>query len=265
MWRWVGGFRRGRRAVVHGAGLGGQPRPLHPVGEGAFASGAGGLTMRWASVPAWSVETSLTGTVGRWDGEGSATVAARVEARLANQDITRKASLAVEAGAIRGTLPDQLHFFLGGRGTLPGHPFRPYGGRRFVLARGQASLSVAPTWLTARLVAGAGAVGATPGPSPTNGRCPTDGLRGYLGPGCRPCTTSCGSTACGDCRGAPSSWSSRWTGGCGPICDAQQSVDESARASRAARRRAGQARRKARAVRPRGLPSPHFRRCTGSW
>ena len=167
-----------------GLGSGDSRRPLRPVGEGAFASGGGGLTMRWASVPAWSVETSLTGTVGRWDGEGSATVAARVEARLANQDITRKASLAVEAGAVRGALPDQLHFFLGGRGTLPGHPFRAYGGRRFVLARGQASLSVVPMWLTARFVAGGGAVGATPGALADGWEvAPTDGLRGYVGAG----------------------------------------------------------------------------------
>ena len=167
-----------------GLGSGDSRRPLRPVGEGSFASGTGGLTMRWASVPAWSVETSVRGTVGHWDGESSGTFVGRVEARLANQDITRKARLAVEAGAIRGALPGQLHFFLGGRGTLPGHPFRAYGGRRFLLARGQASLSVVPMWLTARLVAGAGAVGVTPGALADEWKvAPTDGLRGYLGAG----------------------------------------------------------------------------------
>ena len=167
-----------------GLASGDRERLLRPVGEGAFASGSGGFTIRWASVPAWSVETGLTGTVGRWDGGGSATIDARVDARLASQDITRQARLAVEAGVSRGTLPHQLHFFLGGRGTLPGHPFRAYGGRRFLLARGEASLTVVPSWLNVRLLAGAGAVGATPAALGNEWDVvPTDGMRGYVGAG----------------------------------------------------------------------------------
>ena len=161
-----------------------QQRPLYPVGEGAYANGSGGFTLRWASVPTWSVETGLTGSVGRWDGRGSATIIARVEARMATQDITRQARVAVDAGASTGDLPHQLNFFLGGRGTLPGHPFRAYGGRRFLLARSEASLTVLPTWLTARLLAGAGAVGATPGRLADEWDVmSTDGLRGYVGAG----------------------------------------------------------------------------------
>lgn len=167
-----------------GLGAGDRQRPLRPVGEGGFMSGSTGFAMRWASGPGWGVETGLTGTVGRWDGESSATIAARLEARLANQDITRQARVAVEAGAARGALPHQLHFFLGGRGTLPGHPFRAYGGRRFLLARGQASLNVVPMWLTARFLAGAGAVGATPGSLADAWEvAPSGGLRGYVGAG----------------------------------------------------------------------------------
>ena len=167
-----------------GLASGDRQRPLRPVGEGAFVSGSGGFTMRWAYVPAWSVEAGLTGTVGRWDGSSSATIAARVDARLATQDITRQARLAVEAGASGGVLPHQLHFFLGGRGTLPGHPFRAYGGRRYLLARGEASLTVVPTWLNVRLLAGAGAVGATPAALGDEWDVvPTDGLRGYVGAG----------------------------------------------------------------------------------
>ena len=159
-------------------------RPLRPVGVGAFASASAGFTMRWAYVPTWSVETGLNATVGRWDGGGSATIAARVEARLATQDITRQARVAVEAGVSGGKLPYQLNFFLGGRGTLPGHAFRAYGGRRFILARGEAALAMVPTWLTARLLAGVGAVGATPAALADEWDvAPTDGLRGYVGAG----------------------------------------------------------------------------------
>ncbi|MXW16486.1 MAG: hypothetical protein F4X60_07195 [Gemmatimonadetes bacterium] len=168
------------------AGLGSdeRQRPLRPVGEGAFVSGSGGFTMRWASVATWSVETGLTGTVGRWGGGGNTSIGARVEARMATQDITRQARVAVEAGASGGNLPQQLNFFLGGRGTLPGHPYRAYGGRRFLLARGEALLTLVPTWLTVRLLAGAGAVGATPGELADEwDAAPTGGLRGYVGAG----------------------------------------------------------------------------------
>ena len=159
-------------------------RPLRPVGEGAFASGSTGFTMRWAYVPTWSVETGLNATVGRWNGGGSATIAARVEARLATQDITRQARVSIEAGVSGGELPHQLNFFLGGRGTLPGHSFRVFGGRRFLLARGEAALTMVPTWLTARLLAGAGAVGATPAELAGDWDvAPTGGLRGYVGAG----------------------------------------------------------------------------------
>ncbi len=177
-------FEGAGEAWTAGLGSGDGRRPLRPVGKGGFPSGSGGFAMRWVSGPGWGVEAGLTGAVGRWDGASSATIAARVEARLASQDIARQARLSVEAGLARGSLPSQLHFFLGGRGTLPGHPFRAYGGRRFLLARGQASLNVVPAWLTARLLAGAGAVGATPGALAAGWDvAPTDGPRGYLGAG----------------------------------------------------------------------------------
>ena len=159
-------------------------RPLRPVAEGDFAGLGGGFTVQWASVPAWGVETGVTATAGRWKGGGGGQVVARAEARLASRDITRQGRLAIEAGASGGSRPPQSHFFLGGRGTLPGHPFRAYGGSRFVLARAEASLTVVPTWLTARLLAGAGAVGATPPVLAEEWDAgPTEGFLGYVGAG----------------------------------------------------------------------------------
>ena len=73
---------------------------------------------------------------------------------------------------------------MGGEGRSRGHPFRAYGGRRFLLARGEAAFSVVPGWLTARLLAGAGAVGATPIlAADAWDTAPTDGLLGYAGVG----------------------------------------------------------------------------------
>ena len=72
-------------------------------------------------------------------------------------------NLQLEAGASWGSLPHQLLFFLGGRGTLPGHGFRAFGGHRFVLLTGEAGFAFVPGWLTGRLLAGAGAVGGIPG------------------------------------------------------------------------------------------------------
>ena len=159
-------------------------RPVRPAGEGAFASAGGGGVYRWGGLSAWGAEASLNGTAGRWDGEGNATVTARLDARVADPDLSRRGYVAVEAGASWGTLPHQLLFFLGGRGTLPGHPFRAYGGRRFLLARGEAAFSVIPGWLTARLLAGAGTVGATPMlAADAWDTAPTDGWLGYAGVG----------------------------------------------------------------------------------
>lgn len=167
-----------------GLGADDRSRPLRPVEEGVFTSAGGGFTHRWGSLPTWGAEVALNATAGRWQGSGSARITARADVDVATRDLGRRGSLAVEAGAARGTLPHQLLFFLGGRGTLPGHPYRAYGGRRFLLAGGEASFTVLPTWLSARLLAGAGAVGATPpGLAEDWAAASTNGWRAYAGAG----------------------------------------------------------------------------------
>ena len=159
-------------------------RPIRPAGEGTFAGASVGFVNRWRGLSVWGAEASATGTAGRWGGGGNATVTTRLEGRAAARDLARRVSVAVEAGGSWGTLPSQLHFFLGGRGTLPGHPFRAYGGSRFFLTTAEAAFSVVPGWLTARLLAGAGAVGATPASALEEWEVgPTGGLRGYAGAG----------------------------------------------------------------------------------
>jgi len=180
----VENFGRPRGPWSGGLGANDRVRPLRSVEEGVFTSLGGGFTRNWGSLPAWGVRVALNATGGRWHGSGSARLTARVDARVAARNLGRHARLAVEAGASRGTLPRQLHFLLGGRGTLPGHPYRAFGGRQFVLAGGEASFTVVPVWLSARLVAGAGAVGATPPELAEEWTvASTNGWRGYAGAG----------------------------------------------------------------------------------
>lgn len=169
---------------VRGLGSGADRRPLHPVGEGVFVGAHGELRYRWVGVPTWGAEAAAVATAGRWNGGGNLTLLARLDTRLAARDLAQRVNLQAEAGAAWGALPPQMLFFVGGRGTLPGHDFRAFGGRRFVLATGEAAFTLRPGWLTARLLAGAGAVGATSDALQEDwGVAPTDGFRAYAGVG----------------------------------------------------------------------------------
>ena len=139
---------------------------------------------RWGGSGAWGTQVGARGVAGRWNGVGTATLTVRFEGRTAAADLSRWASASVEAGRSWGAAPPQLLFYLGGRGTLPGHPFREYGGRGFVLARGEASTTLIPGWLALRGLAGAGAAGMATNDSLREwGADATGGIRGYVGMG----------------------------------------------------------------------------------
>lgn len=165
----------------------GSPEPgraVRPVDEGTWAAVSGGAVRRWEGLGGWGAEAGVTGTAGRWNGGGVAKLVARLEGNVARNDLSRRATFMLDVGAAWGELPTQLHFLLGGRGTLPGHPYRAYGGRRFALARGEASMALLSGWLSARLLAGAGAVGATPASLADAWQVGgTGGLLGYAGLG----------------------------------------------------------------------------------
>ena len=159
-------------------------RPLRPADEGMFGAIRMGVVRRWGRLGEWEGELALDGTAGRWNSGGNATLLGRIEASRIPRDLSGNTSLSLEAGMAWGSLPRQHHFLLGGRGTLPGHDFRAYGGRRFVLARGETTRVLAPGWLSVRLLAGAGAVGATPAPLAEGWEVEGTGrLRGYGGAG----------------------------------------------------------------------------------
>ena len=160
------------------------PRPLRPPEEGVYARVRTEYGRRWGGLGSWSAAATATGTVGRWEGRATGSLVARGEGRAASADLARHGRVTLEAGAAWGATPPQLLFLLGGRGTLPGHDYRAWGGTRFVLARGEGSFQLVPGWVTGRVLGGVGAVGgAAPSLREGWGVAPTAGPRGYVGGG----------------------------------------------------------------------------------
>ena len=160
------------------------PRPLHPPAEGVYARVRIEYGRRWGGLGSWSAAAGATATGGRWEGRANGSLVARGEGRVASEDLARHGRVTLEAGAAWGATPQQLLFLLGGRGTLPGHGYRAWGGSRFALARGEGSFRIVPGWLTGRVLAGVGAVGgAAPSLREGWGVAPTRGPRGYVGGG----------------------------------------------------------------------------------
>lgn len=182
---WFGGDGvEGVEGVAGASDGGGRFRPVRPVAEGVHAGLEAGYGRVWGGLGRWGGGATFTASASWWEGVAVGSVLLRLEGRTAAQDLSRKASISLEAGRSWGALPPQLLFYLGGRGTLPGHPFREYGGRAFVLATGEASLVVAPGWLALRALVGAGAAGATPDALRESwGLRRTEGLLGYVGAG----------------------------------------------------------------------------------
>ncbi|WP_425153542.1 hypothetical protein [Candidatus Palauibacter sp.] len=127
-------------------------RPVRPADEGDLAAlDAGvaldlgrGLGARWGLDIAGE---AATGAVGDF-GFGRATVALRA----ARESLGGGWGWAseIEFGAAGGDLPAQRLFLLGGRGSLPGHAFRGWGGDRMGLWRAEVSRSLASPWVRLR-------------------------------------------------------------------------------------------------------------------
>ena len=159
-------------------------RPLRAPEEGVYSAVRGAVGRRWGGLGRWSADAVVAGTAGWWEGSGNGSLTVRLEGRRASEDLTRHGRVSLEAGAAWGQTPPQLLFLLGGRGTLPGHAYRAWGGSRFVLARGEGAFQIVPGWLTGRLLGGAGAVGGTPASLREGwGVGPSPGPRGYVGGG----------------------------------------------------------------------------------
>ena len=159
-------------------------RPLLAPEEGVYARARAAASRRWGGLGTRSAEAAVAVPAGRGEGDGNGSLALRLEGRAASRDLARHGRVSLEAGAAWGRTPPQLHFLLGGRGTLPGHAYRAWGGSRFVLARGEGAFQLVPGWVTGRLLGGMGAVGGTPASLREGwGVGPSPGPRGYVGGG----------------------------------------------------------------------------------
>ena len=158
-------------------------RPLRAVEEGVYTGALASLRQRWGGLGSWSAEMAVAGTAGRWQGSGNGSVATRVQGRIASEDLARHGKLSLEVGAAWGGMPPQRLYLLGGRGTLPGHAYRAYGGDRYLLARGEGTLRIVPGWVSGRLLGGAGAVGGSAPAVQEGWGASASGLRGYVGGG----------------------------------------------------------------------------------
>ncbi len=152
---------RSARDVV-GAGEG--ERPVLPVDEGILRAVDGLVDF---AAPAGGRGT-LEGTVGRLEQRTFATVLGRGRWRLRREgEPGWRAEIEALAGAATEQAPVQSLYFLGGRSTLPGYPFRGFAGDRFWLVRAVATHPLLRPWVGLRTFAAVGQTRLGPHTLPT--------------------------------------------------------------------------------------------------
>ncbi len=142
--------------LVAGAAGDTEPRPVHPITEGTDIRLDLELEKRLgtAAAAAWSLV--LTAQIaGGGDFDYTRWIAS-LEAGPPDPEAAWQWEAVAAAGIATGTTPEQRLFLLGGRGTVPGHDFRPWGGDRAAFALAAVSREVAAPWLRIRVLAAAG-------------------------------------------------------------------------------------------------------------
>lgn len=149
-------------AAVPGPQSGPDARPVRPIREGETARLSAGVEAPQGRFlgAGWRAELSAEGATEEAGDFGYSRALLRVEGRSpppAEQPVSW--SLRLAAGAAGGDVPAQRLFLLGGRGTVSGYRFRPWGGDRVLLGQLGAAVDVAPPWIRARARASAGWTG----------------------------------------------------------------------------------------------------------
>ncbi len=141
-------------------------RPVRPVDEGAFLGTSLGVRRAAAAHAGrrWTASARVEGgRLSPAQGDAALFVQPRIgalwERRWPDAGNAPELRLEAEAGATLGELPRQALYLVGGRGTIPGHPFRAYGGDRFATARAAISADILDPWLRGRAFAGGGWAG----------------------------------------------------------------------------------------------------------
>ena len=157
-------------------------RPVRPADEGTLASldiGASfdlgrGLGAGWRVEIEGEAATSAVGDF------GFTRASAALRGERAGVGGGWGWASTVEVGAAAGDVPAQRLFLLGGRGSLPGHPFRAWAGDRMGLWRTELSRGLATPWVRLRVLGAVGWAGLGPAGEAAArrfGTAASDGLR----------------------------------------------------------------------------------------
>ncbi len=174
---------------VPGPQSGSELPPIRPVREGTSVRLDARLEAPLGRLlgAGWRANLSGEGASGEAGDFGYSRALLRVEGRSPSPTDQPVAwDLRLAAGASGGDLPAQRLFLLGGRGTVPGYRFRPWGGDRILLGQLGAAIDLVPPWLRARVRASAGWAGID-GPGRRAARrlgiSESDGIRPSVGAG----------------------------------------------------------------------------------
>lgn len=134
-------------------------RAVRPIDEGDQYALAARLArpLPDGALLAWSMATDVA--AGTLAGEAFARLTTDLGLRLRSAGHTRSLELRGRAGVTTANTATQHLFLLGGVGTLPGHDYRAFGGRRFGLLEVEATQELMRPWVRLRALAAAGAAG----------------------------------------------------------------------------------------------------------
>jgi len=193
-------FARGMRLTLRGphAGLGpeltltwerhasaenvlsGDFRAVRPVADDFIGTVRGRLPF---DLPAGG-RGAVTGTVGRLGSHAFGTAVAEASWRVDGPERAWRLRTDLAAGAASLHTPPQMLFLLGGHGTIPGHEYRSFVGRRFWMARMEGTHPLRPPWVGIRAFAALGStsLSGTRPPAAWDAH-DSDGLRAAVGAG----------------------------------------------------------------------------------
>lgn len=128
-------------------------RPVLPVEDGTWASISVGGALPLGTP---DLRVSAQGLAGRFQGDGFGTISGAVSYDRQWMRRGTRLSSDLQGGFSLGNPPRQTLNLLGGRGTVPGYPFREETGDRFWLLRTEGSMDLAHPFLRLRAFAAAG-------------------------------------------------------------------------------------------------------------
>ncbi|HEX6938148.1 MAG TPA: hypothetical protein VF158_01960 [Longimicrobiales bacterium] len=158
-------------------------RPVAPVDEGTLLAGRAVLRREAPAGRAAGWNARLVLEAGTLDGAYVRPVL-EADARVASADRGIELVARAAAGLVAGDAPAQRLFLLGGRGTVPGYPYRTFIGDRFAVADVELSRRLFGPWVRLRAVGAAGWTALHDAAVPAGwSAAPTDGIRASAGVG----------------------------------------------------------------------------------